>query len=982
MINKTKEITRYFRSAVASQANMGIDFKADTYHIIDSDQLIQGSINSATCKSIFSEAKKSISDDEGESNKKSIIHIIVCAKIIKTIFDASQRVQDEIDKLTGVFYIPAILDNKGKLLFDDADKKLPWFPREYLYPMIEPKLSIGYSDSVDSFISDHIGEIEKIKSWSDYATFFKEFYESVTESDFSENTIRNMDPKESFFELENDMYIFIDKTVYSTYNIMSLYNHLLNENQSNALYENFMSIQSPRIAPLIEDNLSNMKLHCGQMGGEYPLSPSQREAINHFNCMDDGEILAVNGPPGTGKTTLLQSIVADLYVKRAIAKEKPPIIVASSTNNQAVTNIIDSFGNIKKVGLSNLEDRWIEGVNSFATYFPSASKIKEAKSKGHQYTTQMGEFFVSDIEDKENIEKSKVKLIENCSEYFGNEFKDIASCQSKLHQELEFLENSKNSLLSLAQEASHYDLKGKTIDKYLDDLQEQLEEKQKAILMIRQRINGWENLYKNIPFRYKLLKFIKYFARKIQTEFRLFMTAGEQDFINEYMNLDEIKDKYSRLYAEHRAIFFGIKKWINDIEKIKNEYDGLLSELKQHNITIHEDKSKKYDLDINYINGLLDKTIRYTEFWLAVHYFECRWVNGEDELSDKQKGTSFANVLHKFYNRLSMVTPCLVMTFYMLPKQFLAFGDQKKFYLYDHIDLLIVDEAGQVSPEIAAGSFSLAKKSIVVGDIHQIEPVWSVNRALDKALALANGAIQSLGEFDLLEQAGLNCSSSSIMKVAGKCCRYEKFGEKGLFLSEHRRCYDEIIDYCNKLVYKGNLKPLRGNGKKDKKLALPLWPQMGFKQISTDYSSRKGSIRLNYREAEQIASWLENNFDIIINAYPEDSEENLLGIITPFKAQVRCIEEVLKRQLPNHRPKISVGTVHTFQGAERKIIILSTVYGKHDGCFFIDANKSLMNVAVSRAKDNFFVFGDINCLNDSNSSASGLLKKCIYKKAI
>jgi superfamily I DNA and/or RNA helicase len=53
------------------------------------------------------------------------------------------------------------------------------------------------------------------------------------------------------------------------------------------------------------------------------------------------------------------------------------------------------------------------------------------------------------------------------------------------------------------------------------------------------------------------------------------------------------------------------------------------------------------------------------------------------------------------------------------------------------------------------------------------------------------------------------------------------------------------------------------------------------------------------------------------------------------------------------------------------------VYGKQDGCFFIDANKSLMNVAVSRAKDNFFVFGDINCLKDTQNSASGLLKKCV-----
>lgn len=175
---------------------------------------------------------------------------------------------------------------------------------------------------------------------------------------------------------------------------------------------------------------------------------------------------------------------------------------------------------------------------------------------------------------------------------------------------------------------------------------------------------------------------------------------------------------------------------------------------------------------------------------------------------------------------------------------------------------------------------------------------------------------------------------------------------------------------------------MRGKGKDDEKLAIKHWPQMGFKQIDTEYSSRKGSSRLNRLEAEQIAEWLKNNFKLIINAYPKETKENLVGIITPFKAQVKCIEAELRKQMPRYYSKISVGTVHTFQGAERKIIILSTVYGKQDGCFFIDANKSLMNVAVSRAKDNFFVFGDINCLKDTKNSASGLLKKCVCENKV
>ncbi|MCB8818354.1 C-terminal helicase domain-containing protein [Desulfosporosinus shakirovi] len=107
-----------------------------------------------------------------------------------------------------------------------------------------------------------------------------------------------------------------------------------------------------------------------------------------------------------------------------------------------------------------------------------------------------------------------------------------------------------------------------------------------------------------------------------------------------------------------------------------------------------------------------------------------------------------------------------------------------------------------------------------------------------------------------------------------------------------------------------------------------------------------------------------------------------MGIITPFKAQVQAIRAELKKVLPVYHLKISIGTVHTFQGAERRVIILSTVYGNQDGCYFIDANNSLMNVAVSRAKDHFFVFGDINCLQGPPRSASGMLRGFIEANTV
>lgn len=101
----------------------------------------------------------------------------------------------------------------------------------------------------------------------------------------------------------------------------------------------------------------------------------------------------------------------------------------------------------------------------------------------------------------------------------------------------------------------------------------------------------------------------------------------------------------------------------------------------------------------------------------------------------------------------------------------------------------------------------------------------------------------------------------------------------------------------------------------------------------------------------------------------------VLGIITPFKGQSTLIKQLIYKRLPDYANYISVGAVHTFQGAERSIIIFSSVYGNQEGCLFINMNHNLRNVAVSRAKDAFLVFGDRGCLVGGKNSAVGLLKE-------
>ncbi|HDP7830362.1 TPA: DNA helicase, partial [Escherichia coli] len=397
------------------------------------------------------------------------------------------------------------------------------------------------------------------------------------------------------------------------------------------------------------------------------------------------------------------------------------------------------------------------------------------------------------------------------------------------------------------------------------------------------------------------------------------------------------------------------------------------------------------ELNLSGADELADTQIRFPAFLVATHYWEGRWLIDMAAIDNlqKEKGITGITIAEARWLRRMKLTPCVVMTCYMLPyhmnrrKSFGGDRTSDNNYLYNFADLLIVDEAGQVLPEVAAASFALAKKALVIGDTEQIAPIWNCLPVTDMGNMLEENIISGGTQEELINTythvcgSGKSAASGSVMQVAQFNSHYQydpKF-ERGMYLYEHRRCFNNIIGYCNSLCYHGKLQPKRGMEKGT------IFPAMGYLHIDGRGMKPNGGSRYNPLEAETIAAWLVAHKDDIERHYGEPLYK-VVGVVTPFSAQVNAIKTSLRKLEINGKDEegsLTVGTVHSLQGAERAIVLFSPVYSKHEDGRFLDSNSSILNVAVSRAKDSFLVFGDMDLIEMQPAfSPRGLLAKYLF----
>ena len=775
----------------------------------------------------------------------------------------------------------------------------------------------------------------------------------------------------------------------------------------------------------------------GRWPSKFNLSFMQQIAVN-IAKENPKDIFSVNGPPGTGKTTLLKDIIANNIVERAakfcesnhvndifkkvVGRDGTSFyytipsdiavygMLVLSSNNKAVENITLELPNISSVKagtngstLFNPEfsdqqvdlscfakDEKYKYVKSSEVYFTFlADRLAESNTQWGLISARLGKksninTFIPALNvlssDMSSIMRmpSAQDAFEGAKRQFQAQYKLVKTLFAYVttyEENTQSIQELKLKINQLQEEVISIDEQLSKYDTLNDDLMQLIEHKnsietklieynnQQSIFDKLWHATNWSIL--RAMGNPTLLSVIEEETTKLQTV-KDQLTALHQ-LVNERESIINTKDS---LLADIKEIDGTIQK----AEKIQQEILGTLKSSGKDTIHCFDDIESKLMLSDE------DRVEAHTAFLYVCNYLnECRerllydalqlqkavvmsdafrknmkllslyWGSLTDR-KKLQKNFDLDTIFPSLLNSLMIAVPVISSTFAAM-ERFLINCKSKS-----SLGTIIIDEAGQASPHMLVGALFRAQKAIVVGDPKQIEPVQTVQ---DLFVEKIGG--EGLGKYRSKELSvqsladAQNPFAGTIKNLDGS----ESW--VGCPLVIHRRCKDPMFTVANELSYGGFMinKTMDSDN--------PIDPCKESCWITYDASNIESSTgKDRYIKVQgQIA------FELIQKLRARNAEFNDIFIITPFTSVAygfKKFMESLSDDIVNWTKEDNksgwlndnIGTVHTFQGKEAKVVIYMLGCqsdGTANGAIkWVNANN--VNVAFTRAKEYIYVIGD------------------------
>lgn len=723
----------------------------------------------------------------------------------------------------------------------------------------------------------------------------------------------------------------------------------------------------------------------------FGLSLLQSIAVNVASKKEENPVVAVNGPPGTGKTTLLKDVIAERIVERtqkllelkqesswileddAIEAVMASSIIVASSNNKAVENISKELPSLSKIDKRYQDETrhfrsvaqsgdWglfcaVLGKSSNRKLFKKTLKQLEKHLKGVNDHFQLFHFYNS-------LKKQTAKTCEEVVIRFVSQWK----ANSQLTAIVDEIEGSrirkehKDFFVDFCSSLHLVNEDKASVDKF-------------AYGWTQLSNEHWDQALNAIDALRK-----QWFARKLAEQ------ALEDKFVS-------AKDAFTAALSEYTQIHNDInggKHSLWGLETAKhllseNSYQAQNGE-EQHQAEarlqqssplgseqINHSRSKLFIAALALNEALIERAAK--EFNSSTFKDLASLVDGKLETKELKPHHK------KLWAMLFLFFPVVSTSLASVENQFRLMQQPEGF------GLAMFDESGQAVNYHVVGLLQRCRQAIFVGDPIQLEPVVTMPKKID--LAIARDFLE-ISDTDGKQEWGDNylIAESSAQSIADKACNYyAKIGDRpvGIPLLVHRRCTEPMFSIANNIAY-------------DDKMVLASPPfkwsalQSGWVHVAEKPDNTNGKGYFNYTEAKAAIELVRH----LCETHPSMVEGGIY-IITPFSKMRSAIAKQWNDTLkdPNNHfwmkkafgsekrntdlkefSKENIGTVHTFQGKEASTVLLctaaSSVRKNTGGIQWVNSKPNLINVAVTRAKHHLFVLGNME--DWANGAITGALQ--------
>ncbi len=667
------------------------------------------------------------------------------------------------------------------------------------------------------------------------------------------------------------------------------------------------------------------------------LTPSQRAAAERFW---GSSLSAVQGPPGSGKTSSILHLCAEALVRQVEpmvdgGRMGSALFLIASSNNRAVDNVIEPLSHgelplaLRAGSRQACEQQLAAGLRRTLAWLKRAESAGMGERLGR--LARANEHFKAVRAELDLVLAPRRAALERIAE------------RAQLELELESLTapNAQTSSLSSIAAAD-----SKAILIALNPLQKRLEAlsklceaapSQTAVQALGRHFKRTES--KELPpFEQALASAgVRLELPQLPPQFKGQVSAEQQ-----IERWEEATEDFLEQLAELRAGFERSKLAAQQVEqrrtlRAKLEALGPADAELVPEAPEHEPQSR----------ALFEAAVAAREAWAAQHVSELTKA-----VTTALRTVEQERSLRSLFRNEADSARWLCRLFNIWGSTLLSLGNC---FPADSgsVARLVIDEAGQCHPAHAVSALLRADSALVIGDVHQLAPVIDLG-ADDEARLLRAQRLESLAS-RLAPYRVYEGAHASTQALADRAV------SERLALVDHFRCQPEIIALSDALCGYGLTVHTPRASRVDR--AAYLTHPVALVDLRGEQAPLAGSW-CNELELTETLALVESLLDRGVRA-----EE--IAVITPYRGQLeRLRRSFAERRIPlefsaelseggasGERAGVALGTVHRFQGGERSIVLFSAVVTHPASLPFLNARPNLLNVAISRAQHHFICLG-------------------------